>query len=281
MKIFKTILALAVIFLIVVFVFPSSDISDELTKLQGHVDTFVENLKSRISAPGPLRIEIARPGVPLTRAGVITATNEARTKNGEAVLTENAKLNAAAGAKLSDMFRQQYFEHISPSGVGPGDLAEAAGYDYAVVGENLALGNFDGDQDLVGAWMNSPGHRENILNPKFTEIGVAVGKGTFEGKSVWLAVQEFGKPAASCPLVDQTLKQQITALQTQLNQEEQELEAEQARLNEVRQSRDPSYNDRVTTYNERVRHYNALLAQTREHIREYNAQVAAYNACVE
>jgi uncharacterized protein YkwD len=92
------------------------------------------------------------------------------------------------------MFENQYFAHESPTGEKVSDLAKKFGYDFLLIGENLAMGNFSSDEDLVLAWMESPGHRENILNEKYQEIGVAVKKGIFEGKEVWIAVQHFGLP---------------------------------------------------------------------------------------
>ena len=68
------------------------------------------------------------------------------------------------------------------------------------------MGNFKNDQDLVSAWLNSPGHRANILNTRFTEIGTAVLKGFYEGREVWMAVQEFGLPLSSCPNPDSKVK---------------------------------------------------------------------------
>ena len=61
------------------------------------------------------------------------------------------------------------------------------------------------------AWMNSPGHRANILNPHFQEIGVAVGKGMYEGHETWIAVQSFGMPLSACPASDANLKIKIDA----------------------------------------------------------------------
>src|SRR5262249_8345343 len=126
----------------------------------------------------PLRGGDASANVTLTQAGVIKWTNIQRQENGALpALTVNAKLNESAQLKLKDMFAKQYFEHVSPSGVGPDGLANEVGYAYASIGENLALGNFADDRALVQAWMDSPGHRANILGKSYREIGVAVGKG--------------------------------------------------------------------------------------------------------
>jgi uncharacterized protein YkwD len=162
----------------------------------------------KIETPGPLRIvsDFINGGSNLSKDNVISLTNDHRTENGNlAPLKENIRLNMSAENKLQDMFDKQYFEHVSPKGLGVGDLGEKVGYDYILIGENLAMGNFNSDLALVDAWMASTGHRANILNEHYTEIGVAVGKGTFEGKSVWMAVQHFGTPRDACPKVDQIL----------------------------------------------------------------------------
>jgi len=130
---------------------------------------------------------------------IIYWTNYYRSQNNLAQLTSNTLLTKAAQEKVNDMFSKQYFEHVSPSGVSPSDLVTSVGYAYKVSGENLALGDFLDEKDLVDAWMNSPGHRANILNKDYSEIGVATGLGKFEDRtSTWLAVQEFGKPLPNC-----------------------------------------------------------------------------------
>jgi uncharacterized protein YkwD len=125
----------------------------------------------------PLRSNENNTTAQLDAEGVIALTNQERRNGGVGKLTANTKLTKAAEMKLKDMFDRQYFEHISPDGKGPSYLAQKAGYEYIVIGENLALGNFKNDAALVQAWMDSPGHRENILNYRYSEIGVAVGQG--------------------------------------------------------------------------------------------------------
>ena len=83
----------------------------------------IGDLKKEISAPAPLRISVKKVSAVLTRAGVMNWTNVQRKENGNLPpLKENLVLNAAAEAKLKDMFRNQYFEHESPLGIGPGEL---------------------------------------------------------------------------------------------------------------------------------------------------------------
>ncbi len=186
-----------------------------------------------ITTPGPLRGKTDQPAQTLTTSGTLTETNRHRAEASVPALTANAKLAAAAEAKLHDMFAKQYFEHIGPDGNGPAHWVEDAGYAYIAVGENLALGNFAGDKALVDAWMASPGHRANLLNKNFAEIGIAVGQGTFESEKTWLAVQTFGTPASACPGPSATLRQQFEQKKTLAAQIEQELVNTKATLDQL------------------------------------------------
>src|SRR4051812_46532866 len=107
------------------------------------------------------------------------------------------------------MISKRYFSHQFPTGAGPPEVVSASGYDFITVGENLALGVFKNEQDLIDAWMASPGHKENILNKEWREIGVAVVIGKYEGVEEYFAVQEFGTPASVCPKPSASLKQNL------------------------------------------------------------------------
>jgi len=244
----------------------------------------VESIKEDISAPPPLISNIFSPSAHLTVEGTIEQTNLNRQQNGGLpALRENTKLDQAAQAKLADMFKQQYFEHVNPQGVGPGDLAKKAGYNYLAEGENLALGNFDDDEVLVTAWMNSPGHRANILNTHYTEIGVAVGQGMYEGKKTWLAVQEFGRPASDCPSVDPNLKAEINSQEADINSMDGELKTEKAQLDAMHPQTQQEYDDyknKLDEYNNEVHLYNNKIDQVKQLVSQYNNQINSYNSCL-
>ncbi len=241
-----------------------------------------EVLDERIVAPPPLRVEREAPQALLTREGTIEWTNRARTESGLPALAESERLDAAAARKLQDMFERQYFAHVSPTGVGPGDLGKAVGYDFILMGENLALGNFEDDRALVDGWMQSPGHRANILGDRYTQIGVAVGKGSYEHRLVWLAVQEFGFPISACPPIDAPLKVQIESNQYQLDIFIADLASQKAELEgskpKTRVEYD-AYNRKVEEYNATVARYNALAEETKATVSRYNGQVSAFNGC--
>lgn len=238
-----------------------------------------ELLTPNDTLPEPLRLDhITQPSY-LTTSGIIANTNTERSKEGLSKLTVNAKLTEAAQAKVDDMFAQQYFEHQSPDGKGPSDLAKAAGYEYILVGENLALGNFKDDADLLEGWMNSPGHRANIMNTKYQEIGVAVKQGMYQGKKTWLAVQEFGTPLSSCPGVDGSLKSRIELNEKKIKELEVQADAKRAEL-ETAESRS-EYNQKVDEYNAIATEINRLVEETKALVQTYNSQVNAFNACIQ
>lgn len=129
-------------------------------------------------------------------AVLVDLANGDRTQNGVGELKVNPVLVAAAQAKANDMAEKGYFAHISPDGVDPWHWFKQVGYNFTYAGENLAI-DFSDSSDVNTAWMNSPEHRKNLLNPKFTEIGIATAQGMYEGRETTFVVQEFGAPSDS------------------------------------------------------------------------------------
>jgi uncharacterized protein YkwD len=250
----------------------------------------VKNIQERFSAPSPLRASSSARNATaapagnayvLTRAGIIADTNLQRKENGGLKpLAENAILDEIAARRLEDMFAKQYFAHVSPSGSSAITVASSVGYVHLAIGENLALGDFNGDNGVVTAWMNSPGHRENILNTHYTQIGVAAREGIFEGEDTWLAVQIFGRPASDCPEPDDGLKSAIDAAEAKLSQMGAQLQTMRAQIEAMSPPRGEAYNEIVDSYNAEVGQYNALAAQVKPEIAQYNAEVEAFNACI-
>lgn len=126
---------------------------------------------------------------------MVTYTNEARATEQLPPLIRNSVLDLAAQKKAADMIAKGYFAHYSPEGVAPWHWLSEAGYRYDTAGENLAI-DFHDSKDVVTAWMNSPGHRKNIMKQKYAEIGMAVAEGQFENRKTIFVVQFFGTPAA-------------------------------------------------------------------------------------
>ena len=110
---------------------------------------------------------------------VIRLTNLKRTQNGLKALKANWELSRVAQYKSQDMSSKNYFSHQSPTYGSPFDMMKAFGISYRTAGENIAKGQTTPAQ-VVEAWWNSEGHRKNILNASFTEIGVGyVAKGNY------------------------------------------------------------------------------------------------------
>ena len=102
---------------------------------------------------------------------VVDLVNEIRSSRGLGRLEENWELSRVARYKSRDMQEKRYFSHTSPTYGSPFDMMRAFGLAYRTAGENIAMG-YPTPQSVVDGWMNSEGHRKNILNPAFTVIGV-------------------------------------------------------------------------------------------------------------
>jgi len=101
---------------------------------------------------------------------LLRLTNLERQKAGLSPLKLSSRLTDAAQSHAVDMANNNYFSHTGRNGSSVGNRAKANGYKYRVVGENLAAGRAT-PEGTIRQWMNSPGHRANILNQRFTEIG--------------------------------------------------------------------------------------------------------------
>ena len=133
------------------------------------------------------------PSPDVTVARIVALTNAQRVQNGLAPLSVNVELTQAADLQSGNMAQLETMSHTLPGTATP-DLASraaAVGYQYSAMGENIAWNYADADA-VVAGWMASPGHRANILNPKFTEIGVSVALSA-NGEPYY--TQEFGSPA--------------------------------------------------------------------------------------
>jgi hypothetical protein len=143
-------------------------------------------------------ITLAKPGVlgyssDITPEKIVALTNAEREKLGLSQLQVSPLLSEAAERKAADMFAFDYWAHISPSGRTPWSFFKEVGYSYTVAGENLAK-DFSNPDSVVQAWMKSPTHKDNIVDGRFSDIGVAVVDGTLNGVQTTLVVQLFAAP---------------------------------------------------------------------------------------
>lgn len=133
------------------------------------------------------------PEINLTPNHLLTLINQDRQEFGLLEFKENTQLARAAQAKAHDILAKNYFAHTSPAGTKPWDFLRQAGFEYSYAGENLAL-NYRSVYELQNDFLGSPSHRENLLSPLFTDIGIAVVQGEFRGKPAIITVQMFGTP---------------------------------------------------------------------------------------
>jgi uncharacterized protein YkwD len=204
----------------------------------------------------------------ITPEGIINWTNYYRELSGLNALVVNEKLTNMAKAKILDQYTREYSGH----GEGPGVLAEAEGYEYIKLGENIIhypemTNPIYTDKYFVEQWIASPGHCANIYGANFTEIGVALGD-VFDAykPGEWKNImQQLGTPKSVCEAPDESLAKEL-----ELSAEE--LDIYISRLNNMSES-DPEYVSLVNEYNTLVDEHNANIVK-------YNNQLNVYNACL-
>lgn len=114
---------------------------------------------------------------------VIRLVNVERSKRGLQPLTAHWELSRVARYKSQDMINKNYFSHTSPTYGSPFDMMETFGIRFSAGGENIAMGQRTA-AEVMNSWMNSPGHRSNILSPTYTHIGVGLAKSS-SGRAYW------------------------------------------------------------------------------------------------
>lgn len=142
---------------------------------------------------------------------LVRLTNEQRTRNGLPPLRFSPALAAAAARKGENMFAEDYWAHVSPTGKDPWFWINQSGYNYVFAGENLAK-DFVEPHSVVSAWMASPSHRTNILNKKYKDVGIAVLDGNLNGYKTTLVVQMFATPG---PVPRKASKPEVAVLPTE------------------------------------------------------------------
>ena len=126
---------------------------------------------------------------------VALASTQTAPASGIPPLAVSAGLNLSCKPKAgADMVQNDYFAHVSPQGVSPWYFIRRSGYVYQSAGENLAM-NFGTSAQIETAWMASPEHRANILDPSFTQVGIAERSVVYNGQRTNFVVEEFGQPA--------------------------------------------------------------------------------------
>jgi len=259
------------------------------------------NFKSELSrvlhgSYNTIRFERKYPGQEiLSREAIVGLTNSIRTASGLVALSENQLLTAIAEERAKDMLEKQYFDHISPTGEQASDLAQRVGYRYKIIGENIASGMFMTNQKIVDGWMQSPGHRDNILSPEVREIGVSVMKGRMNGHDGWVSVQIFGLQSLpvstklctppSQQLINEieikkvelrVLNESLTSLKAELEAEKTSIELDRTLVGKDAK-RNQDLNIKIKTYNEKSNWHNETLVQLKAKEAVLNSMITEYN----
>ncbi|KKR15199.1 MAG: hypothetical protein UT42_C0007G0015 [Candidatus Falkowbacteria bacterium GW2011_GWA2_39_24] len=125
---------------------------------------------------------------------IIELTNNLRVSVGVNQLSVSSALTQSAYEKAQDMLMSQYFAHVGPDGRSLSDWLKSADYNYAVAGENLAMG-FSQPEEVLVAWQKSPTHYANLIDPDFSEIGVGMVAGAYQKNETTFIAQHFADPS--------------------------------------------------------------------------------------
>lgn len=131
-------------------------------------------------------------GTDINKETIINLTNQERTSRGLGALTESSALDQGATLKGQDMFAKDYWAHFAPDGTSPWYFFNQVSYKYIYAGENLAR-DFSTSAGVIAGWMASQGHRDNMLNPNFKDIGIGILNGTLQGEQTTLVVEFLGQ----------------------------------------------------------------------------------------
>jgi len=142
---------------------------------------------------------------------LVELTNVRRQEAEIDTLTADPTLEKAAELKAQDMAKKGYFAHTSPEGIDPWHWFNEVGYDYIYAGENLAV-NFREAHQVDEAWMQSPTHRDNIINERFEEIGIATAEGEYKENEAIFVVQLFGTRREGRPSFTSEAEEGLTLL---------------------------------------------------------------------
>lgn len=165
--------------------------------------TLILFLSLFISGYTPQRATLAY-ATEMNHQTLLNATNTQRSNFNRGSLTLNNKLNGAAQAKADDMVSRNYWSHNTPDGQEPWVFINRVNYDYQKAGENLAYG-FVSSSETINGWMNSPTHKENLLDSEFTEVGFGFANSDNFNNSgeETIVVAMYGKPYVLSALAQQ------------------------------------------------------------------------------
>jgi len=253
----------------------------EIKKIENPILKNTEIPQKQTETITPIVGEINLENIKVDLNEIVNLTNIERKKVNLKSLEENAILNTIALLRVRDMFEKGYFEHVSPTGESASVLANKLGYKNIVIGENIAIGNYDNANSLINAWMASEGHKNNILNINYTEIGVASMESDYKNQKVWISAQVFGRPIADCSAPNPLDKTEIESNNSSLKEKEELAKRLMEEIKSINKTSSPNfYNLKVSEYNSLVYSINTLIGETKKIIEKYNSTVTTYNECI-
>ncbi len=212
---------------------------------------------------------------------IIAFANAERQKHGASPLRRHALLDEVAALRADDMFRFQYFGHVSPSGTDMEFSVEKVKYDYLLVGENLIIGNFKDENEAIQDWLLSKSHRKAMLDARYQETGVVAKQGMHQGKDRWLIVQIFGTPCSVCPEIDKAVKRRIDengVRQNELSKLLSEKSLEAFAL--AKEGNETAYKEKIQEFQFVREELSVLIEETQKLVGRYNVSVNAFNLCI-
>ncbi len=241
-----------------------------------------QDIETKDNKTNPLIDRDSEDSLNLSDDQIIYWTNIERVKNSNNILqlVVDPILTEIAKKRVFDMFEKEYFEHISPDGDSVSKMADRDFYKYIIIGENIALGNFGGSRDLVQSWMNSEGHRANILNGNYTNIGVYSKKSEYNGRMVWISAQVFSKPMSYCVEPDSVKKQNISEINLSLEIIKTKIKKVELDLKNINRDDIEKFNEKVNEYNNLAHGFNNLISEIKKITSLYNKEVQDFNECI-
>jgi uncharacterized protein YkwD len=147
----------------------------------------IQHMRSVFVLAMTVALAVSASAVEITTEAVVAEMNIHRAAAGLPPLRHDDRLLRAAESRMRDMEELAYWGHIAPDGRSPFDVIRPNGYEYRYAGENLAAG-FETAEVLVQSWMESKGHRANILSPLYQDCGVSIIDGATTGRGTGRSV---------------------------------------------------------------------------------------------
>lgn len=216
---------------------------------------------------------------------ILTHTNRYREQYGLKPLQFNPALTRSANKKAGDMILYQYFSHNSPYD-NQKDFSyfiSQEKYSFLRVSENLAVGEFGSEKEIVDAWMASPEHQTNILLPDYKHIGASVKKGYYQGKVMYYIVQHFGIPKDACPSISNKIITEMKEVEQEaiyLKKESEKIEQEIIKNESLPQVTNRELQELISQYNATISSYNSLVRRYEKITDQYNQQVDQLDTCL-